>query len=173
MCVRVNELTCLVHLLSPAGLAEMELDAVNIWRWLHWVFASPLSSLSPPVSISALLPHSCLTLPPVLSLHHLLFLISPSDLFLISSLHFCIFFCLLFNLYYLSLHLFFNFFLCFLTKIPFRKWAFGTPRSFCWGEHCPLCVQRDRFFTNLHCPTRGKLLKWLQESHLLFLITTC
>lgn len=48
VCVHVNGLTCLVHLLSPAGQAEMESDALNI------SVGAPLgfhfSSFVPPIS---------------------------------------------------------------------------------------------------------------------------
>lgn len=75
VCVCVNELTCLVHLLSPAGRAEIESDAVNIWRRLHWA----LLHLSHPslLHFCPLIPYF-LTSPP--SLHLLSSCSSPSSL---------------------------------------------------------------------------------------------
>lgn len=95
-----NELTCLVHLLSPAGQAALELDAVNIFRRLCWAFASPASSLFSPVSISAPLasvPSYCTFLSPSCHVSFLplstlfLLLISPSHIFFILSLRFSAF----------------------------------------------------------------------------------
>lgn len=95
-----NELTCLVHLLSPAGQAVLKLDAVNIFRRLYWAFASPASSLFSPVSISALLasvPSCCTFLSPSCHVFFLplstlfLLLISPSHIFFILSLRFSAF----------------------------------------------------------------------------------